>query len=79
MQITCEAIVRCRANGNMEHDFVGRVVKVYEHSALVAILEHHVEDAMNARELLDQAVISLKQMVVMRPGVPAPVEVESAG
>lgn len=81
--ITRDAIVACAANGNMEHDFIGQVVKVYENSALVQILEHHADDCMNARELLHQVVISLRQMTVMTPGRPAEEEaaeaLESAG
>lgn len=71
-KVTPEAIVKCKANGNMEYPFVGRVKKCYENSALVRILEYADADAMNARELLYLAVISKKQMKVMKAGVAEP-------
>ena len=62
-QIELGMRVHCEPNGNMEHAFDGRVVKLYEFSALVAIDDYHHEDALNARELLYRTIISFKKMV----------------
>lgn len=67
--ITRQAIVRCHANGNMEHDFIGTIKKCYENSALVMIDQFDPADRMNARDLLYQAVISKRQMEVLTPGI----------
>lgn len=54
--------VHCQPNGNMEHAFNGRVVKLYECSALVEIEDYDARDALNARELLYRTVIAFTQM-----------------
>ncbi|WP_461215452.1 hypothetical protein [Lacticaseibacillus sp. GG6-2] len=62
-QIELGMWVHCEPNGNMEHAFDGRVVKIYECAALVEIKDYHPKDALNARELLYRTVISFKRMV----------------
>lgn len=77
--VTKGAVVRCRANGNMEHSFVGTVIKRYENSALVTIEEFDPQDQMNARDLLFQTVIALRRMTILKPGEPEPLpEAEEA-
>lgn len=77
--VTKGAVVRCQANGNMEHEFIGTVVKRYENSAWVTIDEFDPRDQMNARDLLFQSVIALKRMTILKAGEPEPEpEVEEA-
>ncbi|MFD1485174.1 hypothetical protein ACFQ5J_08020 [Lacticaseibacillus baoqingensis] len=61
-QLPVGTVVSYLANGNMEHPFVGKILKHYERSALVQILTHHPKDALNARELLQRVVISFDAM-----------------
>lgn len=68
--VTKGAVVRCQANGNMEHEFIGTVVKRYENAALVTIDEFSPKDRMNARDLLFQTVIALKRMTILKAGEP---------
>ncbi|WP_262315059.1 hypothetical protein [Lacticaseibacillus parakribbianus] len=70
--ITKGAVVKCQANGNMEHDFIGTVTKCYENSCLVQIDEFDPKDRMNARELLHMTVIANRRMEVLVPGQPEP-------
>ncbi|ETW67729.1 hypothetical protein N577_010815 [Lacticaseibacillus rhamnosus 2166] len=41
--------VLCQANGNMEYDFIGRIEKCYENSALVTILDYDPEISLMFR------------------------------
>ena len=55
-------VVLCRANGNMEHDFVGRIQKCYENSALVEILDYAPQDQVNVQDLIGRTVIAFNRM-----------------
>ncbi|WP_225046548.1 hypothetical protein [Lacticaseibacillus kribbianus] len=77
--ITKGAVVQCRANGNMERDFIGTVTKCYENSCLVQIDEFDPIDRMNARELLFMTVIAKKKMQVLVPGIEASETLTEAG
>lgn len=61
-EFTLGMLVRCRANGNMLFDFTGRIIKIYEHSAIVEIDECDPRDLLTARELLGRIVVSLEAM-----------------
>ena len=53
-------VVLCRANGNMEHDFVGRIQN--ENSALVEILDYAPQDQVNVQDLIGRTVIAFNRM-----------------
>ncbi|EKQ19089.1 hypothetical protein [Lacticaseibacillus paracasei] len=55
-------VVLCRANGNMEHDFVGRIQKCYENSALVEILDYAPQNQVNVQDLIGRTVIAFNRM-----------------
>ncbi len=54
--------VLCQANGNMEYDFIGRIEKWYENSALVTILDYDPRDKFNVQDLVGRTVIAFKRM-----------------
>ena len=54
--------VLCQANGNMEYDFIGRIEKCYENSALVTILDYDPRDKFNVQDLVGRTVIAFKRM-----------------
>lgn len=62
MDFELNDLVLCAANGNMEHDFIGRIEKKYENSAMVTIMERHAEDHWNAIDLAGRAIISFSKM-----------------
>ncbi|WP_125982020.1 DUF2187 family protein [Loigolactobacillus iwatensis] len=62
MEIQIGNTVRCKANGNMEADFSGKVEKVYDNSALVNITDYAKTDEINFDDLQHKVVISLAKM-----------------
>lgn len=54
--------VKCKKFGALKHDFVGAIEKIYENSAMVAILENDTEDAIAVSDFHEKAIVSLKHM-----------------
>lgn len=54
--------VKCKKFGALSHDFVGTVEKVYENSAMVAILEHDAADEVAVGDFHNSVIVRLKDM-----------------
>ncbi|KRM90321.1 hypothetical protein [Liquorilactobacillus cacaonum] len=54
--------VKCKKFGTLSHDFVGEIEKVYENSAMVAILEHDAADAVAVNDFHNRVIVRLKDM-----------------
>lgn len=54
--------VNCKKFGSLTHDFVGKVEKIYENSAMVSIEEHHDDDSVTVSDFHNRAVVGLKNM-----------------
>ncbi|EJF00723.1 hypothetical protein [Liquorilactobacillus mali] len=54
--------VKCKKFGTLSHDFVGAVEKIYENSAMVAIVEHDATDEVAVNDFHNRVIVRLKDM-----------------
>ena len=55
-------IYDCSVDEDMDYPFKGKVDKVYEHSALMEIVENDPKDSANKTELNNKIVVSIKKI-----------------
>jgi len=55
-------IYDCSVDEDMDYPFKGKVEKVYEHSALMEIVENDPKDSANKTELNNKIVVSIKKI-----------------
>ncbi|WP_057896062.1 hypothetical protein [Liquorilactobacillus oeni] len=54
--------VKCKKFGTLTHDFVGSIEKVYENSAMVAILDHDASDEVAVNDFHNRVIVRLRDM-----------------
>ena len=54
--------VKCQKFASLNHDFEGKIQKIYENSAMVEITNYHQEDTIAVGDFHNRAVVSLKKM-----------------
>lgn len=55
-------IYECKVDEDMDYPFKGKVEKIYEHSALMEIVENDPKDNSNKMELNNKIVVSIKKI-----------------
>ncbi|MGR3742453.1 DUF2187 domain-containing protein [Companilactobacillus sp. DQM5] len=54
--------VKGKVDEDMDHPFVGKVEKIYEHSALLEIVSNDPADDQNVAELNNKIVVNIEKL-----------------